>query len=684
MNIRTKITLVHSLIIFGFLSSMAFIVLRFNNMHSLKTLELESVNALTELKALELKTILFSKRNQTLSLLLEDWIDSIRLFDYFYTKMLNNPAHKLLGKGESITRDELVSEWDFIKNHELNPLIGELEIAFDLSGEIRNLVGRTTINISRELIAEEFGSDSTMYLALSEIENKLARQRELLNLDVLASAEVFISELRLKISEYMISLLYTTIAIALFFQIAGSFFALHLSRNIRRNVAKMGDTLGEVASGNFDTKLDTHSGDEFENIAQNFNLLTQELWTRIESMKDMMLEVGNAVEHVNAAEEMEELMLRLAVKNTYADAGIFMGIDNGELYPKHTQGNFPPLTLTEHRILDPVTISGHPFFIRKNAEELPENADSNSQSFISSAIFIPLSSTKTMGVLALVHTKAGSFFNDLDYAYMCSYGDFISLTLDNLDRYIQLMNARKVEREISLAAGIQKSLLPEKMPVLQGVEIAAFSDAVKGIGGDFYDVFAIGGGKTAIIICDVAGKGVSASLVMVMIRTIIRSISSPEKRADRIMIELNRTISGSVGIDKFATTAIIILDSKNGIVSYSNAAHLPLYIFRGNIRRYRVFDTKGLPLGIDDNASFGHKKIKINKNDYLIMFTDGLSEVRSKKGAELGTPALLKFVARHADSSSPNELVQLVKSLVSEHSGGHEHDDQTFLALRVV
>jgi len=683
MKIRSKIAFMHLLIIIGFLGSMIFIVLRFNNVHNLKTLELQGVNSLTELKTLELKSTLFSKRNQNLGLLLEDWVDSIRRFDYLYSEMLNNPTHRFLGKAEIASRDEMVLEWDSVKGSELNPLVEELESAFALSGEIRNLVGRTTLSISRELIAEEFGSDSAVYLELAEIENYFARVRELLVSDVFGPAEFFIDELRLRISEYLSTLLYTTIAIALAFQLVGGLFALRFSQNFRRHVTQMGDTLAKVANGTFNIKLDIHSGDEFENIAENFNLLTQELWTRIESMKDMMNEVGNAIENVSAVEEMEELMLRVAVKNTYADAGILMDIDNGELYTKHTQGAFPSLSSTDYKILNPVIISGEPLFIRRNMGNLPENADSNSKAFISSAIFIPIIQTKKeMSLLALVRTKAENYFNDLDYSYMRSYGEFISLTLDNMDKYNQLMNTRKIGREITVASEIQKSLLPAKMPVLQGVEIAAFSDAVKGIGGDFYDVFDIGENKTAIIICDVAGKGVSASLVMVMIRTIIRSISSPEKRADRIMIELNRTISGSVGVDRFATSAIIILDSKNGIVSYSNAAHLPLYVLRGSAGKYYMFDTEGLPLGIENKAAFGHKKLKINKDDYLVLFTDGISEARNNEGTELGTQALLKFVARHSDSN-PDKLVQLVKSFVEKHSDGYEHDDQTFLALRV-
>jgi len=704
MIIRNKITLMHFLIAIGFLASMVFIVLRLNGIRDLKTLELQSANSLTELRALELKTILFSKRHQTLDLLLEDWVISVRRFNYLYTQMLNNPAHKLLGEYEIALKNAMILEWDSFINTELSPLIEDLESAFDISGEIRGLVGRTTISISRELIGEEFGLDYPLYLELARIESYFARQRGLLLGDIFESAEHFIGELRLRISEYLSTLLYITIAIALAFQTAGSFLALRFSRNLRRHVTQMGDTLTKVGNGVFDIKLDIRSGDEFEIIANNFNLLTQELWTRIESMKDMMREIGNAVESVNATEEIEELMLQLAIKNTHADAGILMDVSDEGLYPRHT-GDIPSLAPTDSEILNPLTTPGKPLLIRRNEEdplspparlragepllirknegELPENADPNSKMYISSAIFIPIIPAKeARSVLVLVHAKEGNYFNDLDYAYMRSYGEFISLTLDNMDRYNQLITTRKTKHEINVAAGIQKSLLPERMPAMQGIKIAAFSDAAKGIGGDFYDVFDIGEDKTAIIICDVAGKGVSASLIMVMIRTIIRSISSPEKRADRIMIELNRAIAGSVGFGKYATSAIIILDPKSGIVSYSNAAHIPLYIFRGDISKYHRFDTDGLPLGVEGKTAFGHRKIKINKDDYLVLFTDGLSEARNNKGAELGDQALLKFVARNA-GSDPNELVKLVKNFVREYSGGYEHDDQTFLALRV-
>ena len=154
--------------------------------------------------------------------------------------------------------------------------------------------------------------------------------------------------------------------------------------------------------------------------------------------------------------------------------------------------------------------SGESKFIRSNTgKELPDNANPESDLFINSAIFIPLKiSGITGGILALALIDKEAVFTDLDYSYMRSYGEFISMTMDNMQKYFELMRSQQINREIEVAADIQKTLLPEKMPIIAGAEVAAFSDAAKGVSGDYYDVFSLGDEKTALIICDVAGKGV--------------------------------------------------------------------------------------------------------------------------------------------------------------------------------
>ncbi len=704
MRIRTKFTLFQFIIIAGFLGSMAFILIRFNQAYNLKQLELRSVESMTELKTLEQKTSLFSSRNMTLNLLWDDWTDSYRRFDYLYSGMLNNPYFHLLGDTALTRKDARAEAWSAIKAMEIEPLIEEFEEI--LSGELPKLIGNNGISISRELIGSRIGFDSPQANQLAEIENRFMNLRESLIASISIPSVYFLSDLRERVEQFSATLYISTLAISVLILAGSTVFAFRFSRNFSRHIMQLEGTLAKVAGGNFGINLDIRSGDEFEAISQHFNLLTRDLWIRIESMKDMMRDIGNATGEEVDMGELEDFMLELAIDNTGADAGLLMGVEDGMLTLKKSQGYFPPPMALPPRvagkreyviewfgtrriasgegILGQVLATGEPRFVRDNNDgELADNTDQDSDLFLNSVIFIPLNvSGAILGILALALTRKETVFTDLDYTYMRSYGEFIALTMDNTQKYFELVKSHQINREIEVAADIQKTLLPEKMPVLKGAEVAAFSDAAKGVSGDYFDVFDLGKGKTAVVICDVAGKGVPASLLMIMIRTIIRSISSPEKRADQIITELNRAVTGRIGADRFATISIIILDSERGTISYTNGAHHPLYILRGESGKYRMFDTDGLPLGIDINASFGHKKIRVRANDYLVLFTDGLPEARNNEGQELGTDRLLRFVARYADQH-PRELARRVKDYIDDFTSGSKHDDQTFVVLKV-
>lgn len=704
MKIRVRFTLLQLIIIFGFLSSIFLVFSQFSRVFQLKQLEIQSIQTSTALTNLEQDTRLFSSRHQNLRFLWDDWKTSFQQFDTKYAEMLNNPYHRLLGQSALDQKKALDESWTIVKEIDIQPLTSSFQSI--LSGELPALIGDNGVKISRQLIELKEGTESVQVQELAEIEADFDRLKDSLITGISIPTEHFINSLSDEIELFSSKLYKITIVISILIQAGGIFFVLLFTRSFSRNTIELERTMAKVSEGNFKINLNIQSGDEFEDISKHFNALTQDLWNRIESMKDMMRDIGSLTGEDTEISELEDFILELAIDNTGADSGIFMAVEDGMLVLRKALGYFPPpmplppmvsskrdfITdwFKSHRIapgegiLGFVLKSGEPRFVRENKEgELPDNAKLDSDTFINSAVFIPLIiSGSTVGILALALSRKDSVFTDMDYAYMRSYGEFIALILDNMQKYHELLINHQINREIEVAADIQKTLLPERLPALNNAEVAAFSDAAKGVSGDYYDVFDLGGGKTAVIICDVSGKGVPASLLMIMIRTIIRSISTPEKRSDRIMAELNRAVSGRMGADRFATISIIILDAEKGTLSYSNGAHHPLYILRGETRKYRMFDTDGLPLGIDINASFGHKRIRIRTNDYLVLFTDGLPEARNTDGEELGTDRLLKFIARHADQT-PGELTRRVKDYIEDFTSGNKHDDQTFVTLKV-
>jgi len=704
MRIRLRFTLLQLLIIAGFVGSMAIVFIQFSHVFHLKQLEIQGIQTNTSLNALEQNTSLYTSRHMDMISLWDNWETSYQLFDTYLSEMLNSPYYKFLGQEAQTRRDSLSDNWNIIKTDEILPLTENMKQSFE--GDLPYLVGVNGIRVSRQLLEQKQKIDNTTIQNLIAIEEIFSSLRKSLISDMTIPTERFITDLDNEIELFSSRLYISTIIISVIIQAGGIFFVFLFTRIFSRNTEKLEKTMAEVASGNFNINLEIHSGDEFEDISKHFKTLTQDLWNRIESMKDMMRDIGRITGEEADIEELEEFILELAIDNTGADAGLLLTVDEDMLVLKKSLGYFPPPMplpptvsskrefvtnwLKTHRIaagegiMGQMLLNGESRFVRDNSDgELPDNANQKTDNYINSAIFVPLNlSGSTLGILALALTRPGSVFTDMDYAYMRSYGEFIALTLDNMQKYHDLLQSHQVNREIEVAADIQKTLLPERLPRLNKAEVAAFSDAAKGVSGDYYDIFDLGKGKTAVVICDVSGKGVPASLLMIMIRTIIRSISSPDKRSDQILTELNRAVTGRMGADRFATISIIILDTEKRVISYSNGAHHPLYILRGETQKYRMFDTDGLPLGIDIKASFGHKKIRVRPNDYLVLFTDGLPEARNTEGEELGTDRLLKFIARHADRN-PKELARRVKDYIEDFTSGTKHDDQTFVTLKV-
>ena len=325
-------------------------------------------------------------------------------------------------------------------------------------------------------------------------------------------------------------------------------------------------------------------------------------------------------------------------------------------------------------------------FIKNNETEkiLPHNSDPYEWLFISSLIALPLIvSDHVLGMLVFYKTTQGEYFTDLDSTFFHAYSNYSAQSIDNVYKYRSLLENREIQRDIEVAAGIQKRLLPKELPHLENGNAKVYSLPARGISGDYFDAIRLDEHRILYTVCDVAGKGVPASMLMIMIRTILHTISHKHGSAHALLTELNYHIAGRIGVDQYATMAVFIYDDAKLELSYSNAAHHPLYLYRDREKKFRSFDTEGLPIGVDKNSRFGHKRIQLEKGDYVFLFTDGLPEARNPRGEELTNERLLQFLF-HNTQNSPDELTLKVKSLLKDYTGdSRQHDDQTFLALKI-
>ncbi len=602
--------------------------------------------------------------------------------------------------------DIVIKQWDNLEETYMIPLQDEMKNFKPLAGYYSfNLYG---MKKSLALFSQE--EDQELFLKLQTILDLIDGLQTKISINLASVTETTSAMVTREVDQFSRRMIRNA-AIATAAMLGLSLIlAWYLSHSISESIRRLDDAISEVATGNFHYTLQGSEIDEFKEIAKGFNTLTEMLWFRLDSLKDIMRDVGSAVENRESAEELYTLILELAIDSTEADSAVLLLYDE-ELRGLRMGGHLgyfpPPLNIpqsvkikretirewfntttipTTGNLLGEACMRGSSFYIHDNESQkvFPENCDPGSSSFIGSSIILSLgSSEKKFGVIGLAKTNPGERFNDLDFTYMKSFANFVTITLDNFEKYQELVKKHEINREIEVAAEIQSTLLPNRMPPMKGTRIAAFSHAAKGVSGDYYDVFTLDRDRTAVIICDVSGKGIPASLFMVMFRTVLRTISSPGMNASETLTALNREISGNFQSGTFATASLLILNHSKNTISYSNGAHHPLYIHRNGSKSFVRFDTDGLPLGIDIRAEYGHKQIRVEPGDYLFLFTDGLTEARNDKGEELGTGRLLKYASQYTDKS-PDRMKDIIEELLIGFEGeAGQHDDETFLAIQI-
>ena len=618
-------------------------------------------------------------------------------------------AYQEQSRGESSysrRADKIISQWDNIYSSSVEPLLSDLSVFQPLAGyNIFNIYG-----LKGSLKPLEESGEIELHKQTSTIISNIEILQESVNATLVDLTETASAMVGIEIGHFSRNMIRNSLLATVLMLLISIFLSFYLSYSIAGNIKNLDEALGQVASGNFHYNLRATGNDEFSEISNGFNTLTEMLWFRIDSLKDIMRDIGSAVENDVSEEDLYSLILELAIDSTASDSAFLMLYNEEEnhLTMGYHLGFFPPPMGIPHNvrvkrenikewfdnakipmtgnILGDSCSRGSSFFIHDNENKggLPENRDRRSSSFISSSIILSLNSPdKKIGVLGLAKTEPGSFFTDLDYTYMKSFANFVTITMDNFEKYQELVKKREINKEIEVAAEIQGTLLPGRMPPMGGNRIAAFSHPAKGVSGDYYDVFSLDKERTAVIICDVSGKGIPASLFMVMFRTVLRTVSSPALNAAETLAAVNREISGNFLSGTFATASLLIVNHKTGSISFSNGAHHPLYIYRSEKKSFVKFDTEGLPLGIDMRGEYGHKYIKVAKGDYLFLFTDGLTEARNDKGEELGTGRLLKYAGQFTDQS-PERMKELIEDLLRNFEGeAGQHDDETFMALLI-
>jgi serine phosphatase RsbU (regulator of sigma subunit) len=289
---------------------------------------------------------------------------------------------------------------------------------------------------------------------------------------------------------------------------------------------------------------------------------------------------------------------------------------------------------------------------------------------LGSVIHVPIElGPRLYGVLTVGHGEPDRFGDD----------DLELLTKLARSSAAAIANAIDFQRERRIARALTLGFVPESLPKLPGYETGLLyaPAANEATGGDVYGAWPVGGGdRVAVLVGDVAGKGVETAALSAMVRFFIEARSWDSLCPARVLEQANSMLLGRLPRDAFVTAFLGILSSDS--LEYTNAGHLPPLHVRGET--IDTLDGHGLPLGVLQGQTYGSSVLQLAEGDLVFAHTDGLIEAR-RAGELYGADRLAKFVAHAAATESPKELVRSVHEEVTGWADGIS-DDAVALALR--
>lgn len=237
---------------------------------------------------------------------------------------------------------------------------------------------------------------------------------------------------------------------------------------------------------------------------------------------------------------------------------------------------------------------------------------------------------------------------------------------------------RRLEQELGEAEEIQRALLPRELPLIAGFELAVAWEPARSVSGDYFDVIRFTDGRTAICIADVAGKGLSAALLMSNVQASLKSLATGTTPPHELMTRVNGIICENIVAHRFISCFYALLDPLTGKLAYANAGHdAPMLVRDGRCLR---LNESGPVLGVFPAEYYSHSEVQLLPGDALVLFTDGVTEVRNAEGEEFGETRLQQLLTNERLCAA--ELREKVMSAVTEFGAGNFDDDVTLLVLK--
>jgi sigma-B regulation protein RsbU (phosphoserine phosphatase) len=336
-------------------------------------------------------------------------------------------------------------------------------------------------------------------------------------------------------------------------------------------------------------------------------------------------------------------------------------------------------------LLGRVWQTGQPVYLNE-VSEAPELAKLGNSSFGATSVMVSslLYGKQNMGVLALANGPGGMPFSQSDFVVFKSIAEQSAFALYNAIIYSEANEKKRLDHDLEIARDIQRILLPAEAPAISGFEIYGINVPAHQVGGDYFDYIKVDDARLGVAIADVSGKGVPASLIMAICRSVLRSQAPQNPSPADVLQKVNRQLYPDIKEDMFISMVYLILDSAG--ITLSRAGHDAPLLYKHASQMVIPLKPQGMVLGIDSGSVFDRLMsdftVPLERDDCLVLYTDGVTEALDNDGNEFGVERMTQSIRAGAPHGAQAVVTRLIDDVRSFAASNPQHDDITLIAIR--
>ena len=400
----------------------------------------------------------------------------------------------------------------------------------------------------------------------------------------------------------------------------------------------------------------------------------------------------NAAKILNTTLDLDKLLaliLDLATKNLKAARGTIYLIDQKrqELWSKVLKGK----ELVEIRLPIGTGISGH---VAKTGKTINLKDAWKDKRFFSGFDLRTGFQTRTMlcmpmwdrqgkivGVFQILNKNRGAFTKE-DENFLEAFSVHAALAIENARLHQAIVEKEKIEKELEIAGSIQRRLLPKELPRIQGYDVDAIARPSRLVGGDYYDFLPLEDGRLALVLADVSGKGVPASLLVSTLHASLHAYVHKQPYLCRLAADVNSILFEHTEAERYITSFMGILDPRSGTLTYVNAGHCFPFFVKSVDSSIVPLSATGLPLGMFEGMTYECGSISMAPQDVLVIYTDGVTEAMNRSFEEYGEDRFRRIMLKSRHQNAGPFLGTVVADVEQFVAGEQQSDDLTMIVLK--